>query len=164
MKDISNYRLAEIIATITELSKEKKRDLYNFLIGLKDKSSSADSKAIKDIYKLISQLNESIKGKVDKDGGKGLSTNDFTDELRNKLSTIVGNVRSNWAQNDKTKGDYILNKPNFPSSSELQKYELKSNKVNTISSQSTDKEYPSAKCVYQIVGNIEAVLNNILGN
>ena len=74
MKTISNYRLEEIIATITELSKGKKRDLYNFLIN------------------------------------------------------------------------------------------LKSNKVIFINSQSTDKQYPSAKCVYDIVGNIESVLDNILGN
>lgn len=33
-----------------------------------------------------------------------------------------------------------------------------SNKVTSISSSSTDTEYPSAKCVYDIIGNVEAAL------
>ena len=35
------------------------------------------------------------------------------------------------------------------------------NKVTSISSQSTDTEYPSAKCVYDLVGNINDVLDAI---
>lgn len=38
-----------------------------------------------------------------------------------------------------------------------------SNKVTSISSASTDVQYPSAKCVYDIVGNIEAVIDSIRG-
>lgn len=37
-----------------------------------------------------------------------------------------------------------------------------SNKVTTISSSSTDEQYPSAKCVYNLVGNINTVLENII--
>ena len=37
------------------------------------------------------------------------------------------------------------------------------NKVTTISSSSTDSQYPSAKCVYDIVGNVEALLDEIRG-
>lgn len=33
-----------------------------------------------------------------------------------------------------------------------------SNKVTSIDNQSTDDEYPSAKCVFDIVGDIEAAL------
>jgi len=36
-----------------------------------------------------------------------------------------------------------------------------SNKVTSISSSSTDNEYPSAKCVYDIVGDIETLLASI---
>lgn len=39
--------------------------------------------------------------------------------------------------------------------------EDKSNKVTSISASSTDTQYPSAKCVYDIVGNIEALLTAI---
>lgn len=36
------------------------------------------------------------------------------------------------------------------------------NKVTSISSLSTDTEYPSAKCVYDIVGDIETLLTALL--
>ena len=39
--------------------------------------------------------------------------------------------------------------------------EDRSNKVTSISSNSTHTQYPSAKCVYDIVGNIETLLSNI---
>jgi len=38
-----------------------------------------------------------------------------------------------------------------------------SNKVTSISAQSTDAQYPSAKCVYDVVGNIVTILDNING-
>lgn len=41
--------------------------------------------------------------------------------------------------------------------------EDKANKVTSISSSSTDEQYPSAKCVYDLVGNINATLETILG-
>lgn len=41
--------------------------------------------------------------------------------------------------------------------------ESSSNKVTSISSASTDTQYPSAKCVYDIVGNIESTLQAIRG-
>jgi len=36
--------------------------------------------------------------------------------------------------------------------------EDKSNKVTSISSSSTDTQYPSAKCVYDLIGNINTIL------
>lgn len=39
--------------------------------------------------------------------------------------------------------------------------EDKSNKVTSLSSSSTDTQYPSAKCVYDLVGNIETLLASI---
>lgn len=40
-------------------------------------------------------------------------------------------------------------------------WELPSNKVTSLSASSTDNQYPSAKCVYDLVGDIESLLNNI---
>lgn len=37
-----------------------------------------------------------------------------------------------------------------------------SNKVTSLSSSSTDTQYPSAKCVYDIIGDIESVLDQII--
>jgi hypothetical protein len=54
-------------------------------------------------------------GKVDKETGKELSTNDFTDALKTKLLGIEDgaevNVQSDWSQSDNTADDYIKNKP-----------------------------------------------------
>lgn len=41
--------------------------------------------------------------------------------------------------------------------------ELKQNKINQISENSTNDQYPSAKAVYDYVGNIETVLDEIRG-
>lgn len=40
--------------------------------------------------------------------------------------------------------------------------EDKSNKVTSISSTSTDAQYPSAKCMYTLIGDIESVLDAII--
>lgn len=61
------------------------------------------------------EINNSLSGKVDKETGKGLSSNDYTDAEKTKLSGIAAgaevNVQSDWQQNDNTKDDYIKNKP-----------------------------------------------------
>lgn len=38
------------------------------------------------------------------------------------------------------------------------RYEALANKVTALSSSSTDTQYPSAKCVYDLVGDIETLL------
>lgn len=45
----------------------------------------------------------------------------------------------------------------------LSGYQTTANLVTSISSSSTDSQYPSAKCVYDIVGDIETTLNTIRG-
>jgi hypothetical protein len=40
--------------------------------------------------------------------------------------------------------------------------EDKSNKVTSISSTSTDTQYPSAKCMWTLIGDIESVLDAII--
>ena len=53
--------------------------------------------------------------KVDKVSGKGLSTNDYTDAEKTKLSGIASgaevNVQSDWNQSTTSADDYIKNKP-----------------------------------------------------
>ena len=39
--------------------------------------------------------------------------------------------------------------------------EDKSNKVTTLSGSSTDTQYPSAKCVYDLIGDIESILETL---
>lgn len=46
----------------------------------------------------------------------------------------------------------------FATKEEFNEKEDSSNKVTSLSAQSTDTQYPSAKCVYDIVGDIETLL------
>lgn len=41
---------------------------------------------------------------------------------------------------------------------ELNKKENNSNKVTSIDENSTDTQYPSAKCMYDLIGNVETLL------
>lgn len=50
--------------------------------------------------------------KVDKVEGKGLSTEDFTTEEKEKLAGLgAAQVQADWDQTDETAKDYIKNKP-----------------------------------------------------
>lgn len=87
----------KILKSLNNLPKEYKNALYRILISLVDG------------VKALDEL------KVDKEDGKELSSNDFTDELKNKLDGIEDgaqkNVKSDW---NATEGDaLILNKPTF---------------------------------------------------
>jgi hypothetical protein len=57
--------------------------------------------------------------KVDKEAGKGLSTNDFTTAEKEKLAGIAAgaevNVQANWNETDQTADSFIQNKPSIPS-------------------------------------------------
>lgn len=46
---------------------------------------------------------------------------------------------------------------------DLSDYQTIANLVTTISSSSTDTQYPSAKCVYDIVGDIGTLLDQLNG-
>lgn len=39
--------------------------------------------------------------------------------------------------------------------------EMTTNKVTSISSNSTNDQYPSAKCVYDLIGNLENLLSEL---
>lgn len=132
---IPDQTLFDIVKVITELSLEKKRDFYDFLLEIKRKVENiVDDDKIEELLNSLKNIENTLKNKVDKEEGKGLSTNDFTDEFKNILENL-----------------------------NLSLYEKTENKVTSISIQSTDNQYPSAKCVYDIVGDIESVLNAILG-
>ena len=69
-------------------------------------------------YAREDHVHPSDTSKVDKVSGKGLSTNDFTNTLKNKLDGIASgaevNVQSDWNQSTNTADDYIKNKPTIP--------------------------------------------------
>ena len=65
----------------------------------------------------IGTLQADVANKVDKVEGKGLSTNDFTDEDALKLAGIEDgaevNVQADWDEADNTADDFIKNKPDL---------------------------------------------------
>ena len=82
-------------------------------IGLGDVDNTAD------VDKPVSTaVQAALNNKVDKETGKGLSTNDFTDALKTKLDGIETgaevNVQADWNQTDTNADDYIKNKPTVP--------------------------------------------------
>lgn len=66
----------------------------------------------------VQALNAAIGNKVDKVAGKGLSTNDFTTDEKNKLDGIASgakvNVQSDWNATDNADDAFIKNKPTIP--------------------------------------------------
>ena len=81
------------------------------LSGVTNSISELDSK----IEAEISRATIAESNKVDKIVGKGLSTNDYTTNEKNKLAGIASgaevNVQSDWNQIDINSDDYIKNKP-----------------------------------------------------
>ena len=65
-----------------------------------------------------SKVKNLLANKVDKETGKGLSTNDYTTTEKTKLGGIASgaevNVQSNWEETDTSSDAYILNKPTIP--------------------------------------------------
>jgi stringent starvation protein B len=83
------------------------------------------------------------------EAGTSNFSGDYND-LSNKPTIPDAQIQSDWDQSDNTAKDFIKNKPSA---------EVTGNKVTSLSSQSTDTQYPSAKCVYDIVGDVETLIN-----
>ena len=68
-------------------------------------------------YDTNTTIKAAIDDKVSIVSGKGLSSNDFTDTLKDKLDNIAAgaevNVQADWTQTTTTADDYIKNKPNL---------------------------------------------------
>ena len=66
-------------------------------------------------YYTKTETDDLLDDKVDKETGKGLSTNDFTDAYQTKLDEIETsaqkNVQSDWEESDTTSDAFIKNKP-----------------------------------------------------
>ena len=78
-------------------------------------------------------------GLVDAENGKGLSENDFTDALKDKLDGIASgaevNVQADWTEADNTADDYIKNKPNLATVATSGSYNDLSNKPSIPAAQ-----------------------------
>jgi len=77
----------------------------------------------------------------------------YTD-LSDKPIIPAGQIQSDWSQTNTGSLDYIKNKPNMSLKEDV------SNKVTTLSAQSTDTQYPSAKATYKILSDVESMLED----
>lgn len=81
---------------------------------------------------LITDLTTLVGTKVDKVSGKGLSTNDYTTEEKNKLNSIATgakiNVQSDWNVTDSTSDAFIKNKPTSLPASDVPAWAKENNK------------------------------------
>ena len=89
-------------------------------------------------------------------------------KMSGEVLSVDGTPSTSVAWNDiqdtpniPSKTSDLTNDSGFIKSTDLTGLENSSNKVTTISSSSTDKQYPSAKCVYNIIGNVESLLGDI---
>ena len=119
------------------------------------------------------------------------SYNDLTDKpnIPDELSdlsddsmhrTVTDAEKTLWNNKSDFSGDYndLSNKPTIPtvptnvsaftndagyltSHQDISGKEDKTNKVTSISSSSTDTQYPSAKCVYDLIGDVESILTTL---
>ena len=73
---------------------------------------------------------------VEKEDGKGLSANDYTDEEKSKLEGIASgaeaNVQADWKQEDSESDSFIRNKPNLAAVATSGNYEDLTNKPDFI--------------------------------
>ncbi len=65
-------------------------------------------------YYTQAQTNNLLAGKVDKEQGKGLSTNDYTTAEKDKLAGLSAQVQSDWEESDTSSPAYIQHKPTIP--------------------------------------------------
>ena len=87
--------------------------------------------------------------------------------VRFSVADLVSGLQSEITSSNKLSSDLVddtnsINK--FVTSAEKSTWNAKedsSNKVTSINSNSTDTQYPSAKCVYDIVGDIEGILEEL---
>lgn len=117
-------------------------------------------------YYTKTQADDLLGDKVDKESGKGLSTEDYTTAEKTKLGGIEAgakvNVQSDWNQGDSTKDDFIKNKPTLrqPSADGTAGQYLKSNGNGNAPSWETMDSAPTANSTKAVTsGGVKTALD-----
>ena len=135
-------------------------------------------------------ITTTLNNKVDSSSLASVATSGAYSDLTGTPTIPAAQIQSDWNQTDDSALDYIKNKPNIPegvvvdqtydpvstnaqsgvaiagagfltSHQDISNKQDVSNLVTSLSASSTDTQYPSAKCVYDMIGDIEAVLATI---
>lgn len=119
--------------------------------------------SVRDVSELkaqIDDINSALEIKVDKVEGKGLSTNDYTDDEKTKLANIAEgaevNIQADWNQTDTTQNDYIKNKPTHVTGGAYEWNYTEENSLGVLESPDG-----SNLTIYTFDGMPEAVISNI---
>lgn len=176
-QELTDYAIQNI-GTITEASEiwDKTRviNLYDHHTWVWDLNSETWSD-LGEIAQISDANNDGLHGLVtgapndgDHDYMGNIDTNgqiiinglpELAQQVENNTNNISTNT-TNISNNTTAINNEITNRQNADSSlqGQINLKEDISNKVTSISSLSTDNEYPSAKCVYDIVGNIVSLM------
>ena len=110
---------------------------------------------------LVNKVNEVIDNLGGGGGGGSYTAGtgiDITNDVISVDTTVIAQ------QSDiPTNNNQLTNGAGYITNSALSGYQTTSNLVTSLSSASTNTQYPSAKCVYDIVGDIESAINTIRG-
>lgn len=85
------------------------------------------------------------------------SLNDLNSRLNDKQPLLVSGTNIKTINNTS-----LLGSGNITINADTSACEMLTNKVTSLSSSSTDTQYPSAKCMYDLIGDIDTTLNAIL--
>lgn len=132
-------------------------------------------------------ITAALANKADSSSLATVATSGSYNDLSNKPTIPAAQIQADWEQSDNTALDYIKNKPTIPSGvivdqvydgtsqnaqsgvaiagagfltqhQDISGKQDVSNLVTSLSNSSTDAQYPSAKCVYDLIGDIESAL------
>ena len=163
---ISDYENEEeiIAASLTDLDR-RIEDLPNSGIVLGQNEEKVIAEALLDLNGRLETIEDADYGtqianagqinSVTLNGSSALVTNKVADL---SLTTSVSGAGNAVTGVSISGGVITVTKGNIDVSDK----ESISNKVTSISSSSTDTQYPSAKCVYTNIGDVESVLNEII--
>lgn len=153
-----------IAASLTDLDR-RIEDLPNSGVVLGEKEEKVIAEALIDLNNRVGVIEEADYGSQLLNAGKvnSVTLNNVPAVLDNKVAKLALMAVSAGTGNAVTglsiDGNTItVNKGNIDVSDK----ESVSNKVTTITSSSTDVQYPSAKCMYTLVGEVESVLDEII--
>lgn len=107
------------------------------------------ARIIEDIHDAVMDLPGTIAGKMDLTVSAN-TPSDISAITKGQIFTCQGSI----CIRDNSEQGYT----ELAKQANLSVKENTSNKVTSLSSNSTDTEYPSAKCVYDMIGNVESLL------
>lgn len=99
-----------------EIDEETGDEMYFYTYPLKWEcigSVKIDLSGYSTTEEMIAAILEAAKGKVDKVTGKGLSTNDYTNQEKEKLATLEEQVQADWDENDILSKAHVKNRTHY---------------------------------------------------